>query len=211
MLRFHFATEYLSEEEPARKPLLKALSLADEVFVEARRRIEYLRDEVPEGTNFADQLAKLGEELEIARVMTFRVVENGQVQDLNPDVQVELYKIVREALVNTLHHSKAVSAEVSLIYEPSQFLMKCCDTGVGLPAAILSSGSRTGHWGLVGMKERVSAIDGKLELWSVPGGGTDIEVHVPARRAYRFPTTRFIWLQRLLQFRRNATGRDVTQ
>jgi len=51
MLHFHFATEALPENEPARGPLLAALARADVVFVKAQRRIEQLRDEASAGTS----------------------------------------------------------------------------------------------------------------------------------------------------------------
>jgi len=50
MLHFHFATEALPQDEPAREALLAALSRADAVFVEAQRRIEQLRDDASGNT-----------------------------------------------------------------------------------------------------------------------------------------------------------------
>jgi signal transduction histidine kinase len=209
MLRFHFATEGLPESEPARGPLLFALSRADEVFVEARKRIEYLRDEVPDEPGIAQKIAKIAEELEIQNALSFRVVEEGQRQFLTDNVEMELCRIAREALINTRNHAKASSAEVVIAYGSSELLMKCCDTGVGIPATVLSDGSRLGHWGLVGMRERATSINGTLQLWSSPETGTQIEVRVPAKRAYRYPRGRIAWFEEWLEFRRTATGKDL--
>jgi len=208
MLRVHFATEALPNDEPARESLHLALSRADEVMLEGRRRVQDLREEVPEHAELASQIARVAEELDIQKSMSFQIIEDGQRKELDPLVQRELYSIAREALTNTVYHSKAASAEISLIYANSYFLMKCCDTGIGLEPSILTNGQRIGHWGLVGMRERASAIQGKIQLWSSPGTGTEIEIRVPARRAYRFPSTRMAWLQRLLQLRRDAEGRE---
>jgi len=208
MLRVHFATEALPTDEPARESLHLALSRADEVMLEGRRRVQDLREEVPECAELALQIARVAEELDIQKSMNFKIIEDGQRKELDPFVQRELYSIAREALTNTVYHSKAASAEISLIYANSYFFMKCCDTGIGLESSILTNGQRIGHWGLVGMRERASAIQGKIQLWSSPGTGTEIEIRVPARRAYRFPNTRMAWLQRLLQLRRDAEGRE---
>jgi ligand-binding sensor domain-containing protein len=129
MLRFHFATEGISETEPVRAQLELALQRADDVFVEARRSIESLRDEIPEEPDFASQLAKVAEQLELRKTMEFRVVEEGPRRFLNGHVQAELCKIAREALLNSMHHGKASSAEVCVIYQPLELRMKCSDDG----------------------------------------------------------------------------------
>jgi signal transduction histidine kinase len=208
MLRFHFAAQTLPEDTPARQSLETALVRADSVYLETRSQVESLRDEVAEGSDLVSLIAKRAQELEIQQSMTFQIVENGQRQPLHVMAQAELYRIASEALTNTVLHAKASSAEVILTYEGSEFWMKCCDSGVGLPASVLASGRRAGHWGLIGMRERVATIEGTLQIWSSNGGGTEIEVRVPARRAYLYPSTRLVWLQRLLQFRRAATGFD---
>jgi signal transduction histidine kinase len=208
MLRFHFAAQTLPENAPARQSLEIALVRADAVYLETRSQVESLRDEVAEGIDLVSLIAKRAQELEIRQSMTFQIVENGPRQALNIVAQTELYRIASEALSNTLLHSRAASAEVVLAYGVSELLMKCCDIGVGLPESVLATGQRPGHWGITGMRERAATIEGTLQIWSSAGGGTKIEVSIPARRAYLYPSTRFVWLQRLLQFRRSATGFD---
>ncbi|ADV82550.1 sensor histidine kinase [Terriglobus saanensis] len=208
MLRFHFAAQTLPEHTPARQSLEVALVRADAVYLETRSQVESLRDEVAEGADLVSLIAKRAQEMEIQQRMTFQIVENGQRQALNGTAQAELYRIASEALTNTVLHARAAGAEVILTYGGSELVMKCCDTGVGLPPLVLATGQRTGHWGLIGMRERVATIGGRLQIWSSPGGGTEIEIRVPARRAYLYPSARLVWLQRLLQFRRTATGLD---
>jgi signal transduction histidine kinase len=208
MLRIHFAAEELPESEPVRKPLQLALQRADDVFVEARQRIEFLRDEVPEEPDFSLQLAKIAEDLDVHQVLSFKIIEEGERRFLRNDVQGELCRIAREALVNTLNHAKAKSAEISLAYEKSELSMKCSDTGLGIPIDVMKTGRRAGHWGLIGMKERATTIEAKLQVWSTPGSGTQIEVRVPAKRAYLFPASNLRWLHRLRQFRQSATGQE---
>jgi signal transduction histidine kinase len=207
---FHFAAQGLPEDQPARASLLKALARADEVFLDARRKIEYMRDADSEPADFADRLAKLAEEIEVQRSIAFKVEENGEALVLDSATEERLHEIVREALVNTLRHSNASSAEVSLEYGSSELLLKCCDSGLGLPTSMVIATTRAGHQGLMGMREGAILIDGKLEFWSSPRSGTEIEVRVPARRAYRYPAARFFWLQRFLRFRRRAIGMDLT-
>ena len=53
------------------------------------------------------------------------------------------------------------------------------DDGRGFDAAILQSG-RPSHWGLTGMRERAQKVQTRLDIWSRPGLGTEIELRVPA-------------------------------
>ena len=108
----------------------------------------------------------------MASRMKFRIVETGQRQLLKDEVQSELYRIAGEALTNTLHHSGAHSAEVVISYGASTLLMRCCDTGSGLPSEVVANGTRPGHWGLIGMRERAAAIEGEFQIWSSPREGT---------------------------------------
>jgi len=206
MLRFHFATEQLESNEPARDSLRLALSRADEVLLEGRRRVQDLREEVPDATDLAGQIAKAAETMDLHAALSFNIVESGTRTVLAPRVQVEVCRIAKEALANSLHHSDATSATVVLTYGGSDFTLECSDDGKGLPASILSSGRLAGHWGLVGMRERAASVKGKLELWSSPGNGTKITVRIPSHTAYGNRRTKFIWLNRFLQLRRDATG-----
>jgi len=208
VLRVHFAAESLPPDEPARASLQLALTRADEVILEGRRRVQDLREEVPEAANLAAQIASIAEELAVRKSMSFRIVEDGQCVELDPQIQRELCVIAREALTNTVRHAQAPGAEIFLVYANSYFLMRCCDTGVGLAPSVLARGNRAGHWGLVGIRERVLAIEGKIQFWSAPGAGTEIEIRLPGRRAYRVPHTRMMWLKRLMQLRQDAGGRE---
>jgi len=208
VLRVHFAAEALPRDEPVRESLQLALSRADDVIVEGRKRVQDLREEAPNLANLVTQIALIAEDLDVQKSMRFRIIEDGKRIELDPMIQRELCAIAREALTNTVRHAHAGSAEISLMYANAYFQMKCCDTGVGLAPAVLAKGDRTGHWGLVGMRERASAIGGTLQLWSAHGAGTEIEIRVPARQAYRFPHAKMMWMHRLLQFRRQAEGRE---
>lgn len=58
------------------------------------------------------------------------------------------------------------------------------DNGIGMHETIISDGGRPGHFGLLGMKERIEAIGGKLIVESANGFGTVVELQIPARVAY---------------------------
>jgi signal transduction histidine kinase len=97
----------------------------------------------------------------------------------------EAYWIAREALVNALTHSGAAKMSAEILYLSGTFRLLFRDNGRGIGAAVLHSGGRPAHFGLVGMQERAQKIGGHLQIRSEAGIGTEIELNVPASIAYR--------------------------
>ncbi|MNR25579.1 Sensor histidine kinase LiaS [compost metagenome] len=58
------------------------------------------------------------------------------------------------------------------------------DDGAGIAQDVLGAGSRPGHWGLPGMRERAAQLDGTLDIASAPGQGTELTLRIPAASAY---------------------------
>ncbi len=106
-------------------------------------------------------------------------------RELQPMVLEEVLSIGREALVNALRHSECLHTEVEITYDPRQFRLRIRDDGRGIDSRMLEEGGRRGHWGLPGMRERAHRIGARLELWSRPGSGTEVQLIVPGTTAYR--------------------------
>ncbi|MGC2660076.1 MAG: triple tyrosine motif-containing protein [Bryobacteraceae bacterium] len=184
MLHFHYAKEKISVGQPAREHLESALTKADEVISEGRRRVQALRSEVSLPENFGAELACIAEELCCNHQSQFHMTEQGVRRPLHPYVQQELSTISREALANAFEHSGAARIDLHLCYGNLNFKIRCTDDGVGMESSVAMSG-RSGHWGLIGMQERAKAVGAQLALWSAPGGGTELEISIPAYRCYR--------------------------
>jgi signal transduction histidine kinase len=87
-------------------------------------------------------------------------------------------------LGNAFRHAQARNIEVDIRYEEQQFRLRVRDDGKGIDPEVLSATGREGHFGLHGMKERAEIANGKLEIWSRDGAGTEIELTIPADSAY---------------------------
>lgn len=98
---------------------------------------------------------------------------------LNPTVEVVLYRIVQEALTNATKHSKASSVSVKLAGVGPFLSCSIRDNGVGFDAAAPAGTAPTGL-GLVGIRERLNAVGGMLELKSAAGQGTELTVTIPS-------------------------------
>ena len=72
-----------------------------------------------------------------------------------------------------------------MIYGETTLHVRIRDDGRGIDAPVLDAGGRTGHFGLVGMRERAKKLGAHLEVWSTPGTGTEVDLRVPADVAYR--------------------------
>ncbi|MFJ7639490.1 sensor histidine kinase [Peribacillus sp. NPDC097206] len=99
----------------------------------------------------------------------------GQVIRLPSDMEVALFRLVQEAVQNSLKHAqpKHISVKLSISKELVTVVIK--DDGKGFDAAIQKEGS----FGLVGMRERVELLEGSMTIDSQPGAGTLVLIQVP--------------------------------
>jgi signal transduction histidine kinase/ligand-binding sensor domain-containing protein len=114
----------------------------------------------------------------------FRVQVEGASRDLVPLVRDEIYKIAIESLRNAFRHSHAKQIEVEIHYQRRQLRMRVRDNGKGIDQEVLNEGGRKGHHGLPGMHERAKLVGGKLNVWSKPDLGTEVDLTVPGSIAY---------------------------
>jgi signal transduction histidine kinase/ligand-binding sensor domain-containing protein len=108
----------------------------------------------------------------------------GERQALAPAVADDVAEIAREALRNAFAHSRALQIRVAIDYGRRTLRLRVADDGRGLDEAVRRAGARSGHWGLVGMRERAARIGAALALEGGLRQGTTVTLEVPAARAY---------------------------
>jgi len=108
------------------------------------------------------------------------VTVTGAQRPLPPEADQAAYRIVQEALTNVSRHAGAASASVHLHYTPETLLIQIDDDGKG---TLPSTGTRPSGpgLGLVGMRERVSALGGQLQAGPQDGGGFQVRAELPTR------------------------------
>jgi signal transduction histidine kinase len=94
---------------------------------------------------------------------------------LQPAVEAAAYFVTAEALTNLAKYAQASSAQVRLSLEDDRLCVQVRDDGVGGAEAYSGSGLR-------GLRDRVEALDGTLEVESPPGCGTTVVVEIPCNR-----------------------------
>jgi signal transduction histidine kinase len=102
----------------------------------------------------------------------------GIPRKLADELEENLLRIGQEAITNTVKHGQAKSILVELTYGSDQVSIKIKDDGIGFNS---KASAPEGHFGLVGMRERVSQLKGTFDLRSEPDKGTELVVTIPSR------------------------------
>jgi signal transduction histidine kinase len=184
ILRFQAAAARIPASEPAREIMDKALDRADDVLTESRDRVKNLRSSTGASDDLPRMLENVGNDVAQLHTAQFRLIAEGETRALHPIVREEASKIGSEALLNAFRHGGARTVEAEITYNRKELRVRIRDDGRGIEHSVLHAGGRAGHWGLAGMRERARKIRGRLDIWSQPGSGTEVELRVPAAVAY---------------------------
>lgn len=167
--------EQNSQVEKVRQIVQHALALTRKNLEEARRSVLDLRAAPLEGRRLSEALATLAEEWAARSQLELNKSFTGEYHPLPVRLEVGLFRIAQEALTNVVLHARAKHITVKLMVTPDQAVLTITDDGQGFDPTHVP----TGHYGLIGIRERVKLLGGRLEIRSSPGAGTQIEVTVP--------------------------------
>jgi signal transduction histidine kinase len=181
--------QILSNELPGgttKERLESVIDQAEQAIVEGRDAVKGLRTSTVERNDLALAIRTLGEELTASnsRRPDFTVQVEGAPRDVHPILRDEVYRIVGEAMRNAFRHADAKQIEVEIRYDERQLRSRVRDDGKGIDPKLINDDGREGHFGLRGMRERAKLIGGRLTVWSELDSGTEVELNIPAARAY---------------------------
>lgn len=213
LLWFRTALNALPERPlEAKQRLEQALDRAEAAIVEGRDAVQGLRASTVEVNDLAEAIAAVGAGLTNGRAAgeapVIDVAVEGPSRHLNPLAREEAFRIAGEALRNCFHHSAARRITVTLHYDVRQFRLTVADDGKGIEAATLQGQQPASHFGLPGMRERAGIIGGQLDIRSAIGRGTEVELRVPAIKAYEAPPRTPRWWEVFLRERPPAKDTD---
>jgi signal transduction histidine kinase len=189
LLRFQAATNLLpGRPEEARKALESAIDQAALAITEGRDAVQGLRSSTTVTNDLARAISTLGEELATSESnpnsAAFHVEVEGTSRNFHAILRDEVYRIAGEAVRNAFNHAQAQRIEVEIRYDERQFRLRVRDDGKGIDPKFLKEGGQPGHYGLRGMRERANLLGGKLAVWTERDSGTELELSIPASRAY---------------------------
>jgi signal transduction histidine kinase/ligand-binding sensor domain-containing protein len=189
LLRFYTVLA-LCETRPAeaKEILRSSIDQTAQAITEGREAVQGLRASTVERNDLAQAITTLGEQLAAeasdAASVRLHVEVEGTSRNLHPIVRDEIYRVASEALRNAFRHAEAQQIEVEFRYDQRQFRLRVRDDGKGIEPTLLAAEGRAGHFGLHGMRERATLMGGKLTVWTAAESGTEIELIIPAARAY---------------------------
>ena len=162
------------QQKEADEHLRRAADLARRSLSEARRSVHALRPDALERDNLWEALKGIIKNTTAGTAIHTTFELRGKLPELPPIWQENLLHIGQEALTNALKYAHAKSFRTLLSCNAKGVRLELHDDGAGFELKDQHDG-----WGLIGMHERVDQMNGRLEITSVPGQGTNIVVALP--------------------------------
>jgi ligand-binding sensor domain-containing protein/signal transduction histidine kinase len=171
------ASATLGDADPAMKQELMecARTQIRGTIDEARRVVWDLRQSPAAEGELTATVSKLAEQLSQESHIPIAFGTDGERRALDHAIEHDLVMVAREALSNAVRHAAPTSVRLRLSFGTRELKMQVEDDGCGFDP----SSPANGHYGIVGMRERIEHLGGKFVLHSGPGEGTHLEVAVP--------------------------------
>jgi signal transduction histidine kinase len=162
-------------DHPARAALTELRELVVSALQDVRRLAVELRPAVLDDFGLGPALERLTDSFAEQRDIRVDFHSALGMTRLPNEVETTLYRVVQESLTNIVKHANARNVSVSVARRESTVAAVIEDDGAGFdPRAVPEGGV-----GLLGMRERLALVDGRLEIESRPGAGTTIVAEVP--------------------------------
>ncbi len=162
--------------EPVPESMLAIRQAGREASRELRATLEALRDDDPNPPHGLDHVPALVEQARTAGLHTELIIE-GRRNGVPATVQRTAYRIVQESLTNVARHAAATTASVQIRYRADAVIVDVADDGRASPATPPVPGV-----GLLGMRERVTALGGHLRTEARHTGGFTVHAELPHAR-----------------------------
>ncbi|MGW6981518.1 sensor histidine kinase [Streptomyces sp. NPDC054932] len=167
-----------SDPEQARTALATIKAASKEALGEVRQVLDTLRSPGEAPRSPAPGLGRLPELVEQAAAagLSVDVSAEGEARALAPGIDLAAFRILQEALTNVMRHSASRGARIRLAWQPNALELRVDDDGPATGGASDGSGN-----GLVGMRERATALGGAVQAGPRPDGGYRVIAVLPLR------------------------------
>jgi PAS domain S-box-containing protein len=174
------ALEAVSGDPQARRELGQLGKMIDQIIQDTRSLTSELALPVLYELGLEAAVEWLAEKVQNEHGLTVRVVDDGRQRPLSEEMRGLLFRSVREMLFNAVKHARASMVEIRLDKRSDHIQIQIKDDGRGFEVSRLWTDSKvSGGWGLFSIRERLSHVDGSLEIESAPDEGTSIRITLP--------------------------------
>jgi two-component system sensor histidine kinase UhpB len=174
------------KDQNAHKSLGELETLAEQTIENLRRLTRALRPIYLEDLGLVTALEMLANETSQANRLHVDFHCSGKERRLPREVELALYRIAQEALNNVVRHAKAKHADLQIAFDQrsgamdKEIKLEVVDDGIGFSVPKSPTDfAPSGHFGLLGIRERADLIGAKLEVESEEVHGTRVTVHLP--------------------------------
>ncbi len=161
-------------QEEARQSAAVLRDLVVTALQDVRRLAVELRPKALDDFGLVPALERLATTFSEQTGMTVELEDQLGERRLDPEVETALYRIVQEALTNTVKHAQAPNVSILLTWRDGRAVAVIEDDGRGFDRKAETEGL-----GLLGMRERLALLDGNLVIETSRGGGTTLVAEVP--------------------------------
>lgn len=163
--------------QPTQKQLAKVEEIINNAQTEMRALLLHLRPIELSDKSLKEGITQLLKELKpkIPQVVYWELDEIR----IESGIEDHLFRIVQEAISNTLRHARATKFEVYLHEIDDNVQLKIIDDGKGFDT---KANQKVGSYGLTNMRERIASLGGIIQINSLPNQGTVIDIKIPINR-----------------------------
>ena len=155
-------------------------ALTEQTMDNLRRLTRDLRPAYLEDLGLVPALEMLAHETSQAGEIGVEFHRQGTERRLDAGVELALYRMAQEACNNMTRHAQAKHASIDINYLPGSVTLHIKDDGVGFTLLSNPAGyAASGHYGLLGLRERADLMGATLEIHTSPGEGTSVFVAMP--------------------------------
>jgi two-component system sensor histidine kinase UhpB len=173
--------EKLSDlDEATRRDALKAMALLEKAMQEVRRISRNLRPSELDDLGLAPAIRSLCTEFQERTAVAVNLAITRLPKNLSGDLELNVYRIIQEALSNIEKHARATQVQLHLTSGRSGVRIIIQDNGRGFdPSLARNKGAKKRCMGLVDIQERAAFAGGTFHLQTAPAQGTEIVVRIP--------------------------------
>jgi signal transduction histidine kinase len=174
-----------SPGKPSPEQIARITAHVEELHRQLRRLSHEVRPPILDQYGLVPALQFLGKGIE-QRTGLAVAVRGRASRSLPETVKTTVYRVAQEALTNAARHARATRATVRVCTSRGKLQCRVHDDGRGFDvSAHRESGAKRRGLGLLGMEERIRALDGSIRIESSPGRGTRIDISVPTQATAR--------------------------
>lgn len=168
--------------EQARRELRELKDTVRSSLSEVRKIIFDLRPMLLDDLGLLPTLRKYLDNFQQRFDINYELKVLGKERRLTPAMEVAMFRLIQEALSNVSKHAQASKVVIRMEFHSERVTVSIQDNGVGFDYKPDEQQNKT-HYGLVGMRERIALLEGRMELRSIRGSGTRVLFTIPMKRS----------------------------